>query len=44
MTAKPYHVYYRHSRGKGFKAFKTRDQQVRFIINAPHTFAITSYN
>lgn len=43
-TASPYYVYYRTSRSKGFREFKTREAQRNFITRAPLTWAITAYN
>jgi hypothetical protein len=44
MNKKPFHVYYRHTRGKGYKEFATRAAQLSFIRKAPLSWAITSYN
>lgn len=37
-------VYYRTTRGKSSRRFATRAAQVKFIVNAPMTWVITSYN
>jgi len=39
-----FYVYYRHSKGKGYKEFKTRDAQRNFICRAPMTYVITAFN
>lgn len=39
-----YYVYYRTTRGKGYREFATRAAQCKFITTAPMTWAITSYN
>lgn len=41
---KKYCVYYRHTRGKGYREFSTREAQAKFIRNAPLSWVITSYN
>ena len=39
-----YYVYYRTTKGKGYKSFATRAAQHNFIRRAPMSWAITSYN
>lgn len=39
-----HYVYYRHSRGKGYREFTTKAAQLKFIRTAPLHYVITNYS